>query len=83
MIKTILSLIIIPISTMVFIVGSMTYYILMMLFGSKNIHVISRILARIFIISGFQWFKIQGKIPYKKKVHIYTCLTMVQFLIHL
>ena len=23
----------------------------------------SRILARIFIISGFQWFKIQGKIP--------------------
>ena len=67
MIKTALSLIIIPIWSIVFIIGSTLYYIFMTLFGSKNIHAISRILARIFIISGFQWFKIQGKIPDKEK----------------
>ena len=61
------SIFIIPIWITVFIVGSAIYYLLMILFGSKNIHVVSKMLARIFIISGFQRFKIEGELPDKTR----------------
>ena len=61
------SIFIIPIWITVFIVGSAIYYLLMILFGSKNIHVVSKMLARIFIISGFQRFEIEGELPDKTR----------------
>jgi 1-acyl-sn-glycerol-3-phosphate acyltransferase len=67
MIDSLLSIFIIPIWITVFIVGSAIYYLLMILFGSKNIHVVSKMLARIFIISGFQRFKIEGELPDKTR----------------
>ena len=66
MISTLISILIIPIWTIVFLVGSVTYYLIMSLFGSKNIHIVSRLLARLFILSGFQRFEIQGHLPEKK-----------------
>ena len=66
MIKTLISTAIIPILTFVFLVGCVAYYIMMSLFGSKNIHGVSRILARLFIFSGFQRFKVRGQLPDKK-----------------
>ena len=67
MINSLSSIFIIPIWITVFIVGSAIYYLLMILFGSKNIHVVSKMLARIFIISGFQRFKIEGELPDKTR----------------
>ena len=67
MIKTAISIIIIPLWIIVFLIGSTLYYILMNLFGSKNIHSISRIIARTFILSGFQHYRVEGKIPDKNK----------------
>ena len=67
MINSFFSLLIIPIWIMVFIVGSIIYYLLMLFFGSQNIHGFSRVLARMFILSGFQRFKIEGKHPNKDK----------------
>ena len=67
MINSFFSLFIIPIWITVFIVGSIIYYLLMLFFGSQNIHGFSRVLARIFILSGFQRFKIEGKHPNKDK----------------
>ena len=66
MIKTLISIAIIPIWTAVFLVGCVAYYLMLTLFGSKNIHGVSRILARLFIFSGFQRFKVQGQVPDKK-----------------
>ena len=66
MIKTLISIAIIPIWTAVFLVGCVVYYLMLTLFGSKNIHGVSRILARLFIFSGFQRFKVQGQVPDKK-----------------
>ncbi len=63
MFKTLLSIIILIIWITVFIIGSVLYYLFMVIFGSKNIHGVSKILARIFILSGFQKFKIEGKLP--------------------
>ena len=67
MINSLFSIFIIPIWITVFIVGSAIYYLLMVLFGSKNIHGVSKALARIFIISGFQRFKIEGELPDKTR----------------
>lgn len=67
MINSLFSVFIIPIWITVFIAGSAIYYLLMILFGSENIHGASRVLARIFIISGFQRFKIKGDLPDKTK----------------
>tara|TARA_B100001778_G_scaffold329190_1_gene329775 strand:- start:463 stop:1170 length:708 start_codon:yes stop_codon:yes gene_type:complete len=66
MIRTLISLAVIPIWSIVFLFGGVAYYIMMVLFGSKNIHGVSRILARLFIISGFQFFKVRGQLPDKK-----------------
>ena len=66
MIRTLVSLAIIPIWTAVFLVGCIAYYIMLTLFGSKNIHGVSRVLARLFIFSGFQIFKVRGRLPDKK-----------------
>ena len=67
MINSFFSVLIIPIWVTVFIVGSVIYYLLMLFFGSQNIHGFSRVLARIFILSGFQRFKIEGRYPNKDK----------------
>ncbi len=67
MIRTLVSLAIIPIWTAVFLVGCIAYYIMLTLFGSKNIHGVSRVLARLFIFSGFQIFKVRGRLPDKEK----------------
>ena len=67
MINSLFSIFIIPIWITVFIFGSAIYYLLMILFGSKNIHGVSKMLARIFIISGFQRFKIEGELPDKTR----------------
>ena len=67
MTNSLFSIFIIPIWITVFIVGSAIYYLLMVLFGSKNIHGVSKALARIFIISGFQRFKIEGELPDKTR----------------
>ena len=66
MIRTLISLAVIPIWAIVFLFGCVAYYIMMVLFGSKNIHGVSRILARLFIFSGFQFFKVRGQLPDKK-----------------
>ena len=67
MTNSLFSIFIIPIWITVFIFGSAIYYLLMILFGSKNIHGVSKMLARIFIISGFQRFKIEGELPDKTR----------------
>ena len=67
MIRTLVSLAIIPIWTVVFLVGCIAYYIMLTLFGSKNIHGVSRVFARLFIFSGFQIFKVRGRLPDKEK----------------
>ena len=66
MIRTLVSLAIIPIWTAVFLVGCIAYYLMLTLFGSKNIHGVSRVLARLFIFSGFQIFKVRGRLPDKE-----------------
>lgn len=63
MVKSIISLIIWPIWAIVFLMGAFIYYILMIFFSSKRLHLIARLLSWLFMFFGGQWFKIEGKAP--------------------
>ena len=65
MIKTVASIIIWPIWAIVFLLGALLYNILMIVFTSKKIHPIARVLCYLFMISGAQWFQIRGNRPNK------------------
>ena len=65
MIKTVASIIIWPIWAIVFLWGALLYNILMIIFTSKKIHPIARVLCYLFMISGAQWFQIRGNRPNK------------------
>jgi len=63
MFKAIFSIMVWPIWFAALIVLGLIYYILMLLFESKRIHPIARIISRLLLLLGGQWLTLKGSPP--------------------
>ena len=66
MTKTLISVIIWPIAGIFFLFGALIYTIALLLFPPYKLHGLAKIISRIIMLSGGQWFKVKGQVPNKK-----------------
>ncbi len=63
MIRAILSIFLWPIWAMMFLFGGIIYSISIIFLPSYRLHFLARILARLFMLFGGQWFRVRGTAP--------------------
>ena len=63
MIRAILSIFLWPLWVMMFLFGAIIYSIAIIILPSYRLHFLARILARLFMLFGGQWFRVRGTAP--------------------
>ena len=67
MIRAILSIFLWPLWVMMFLFGAIIYSIAIIFLPSYHLHFLARILARLFMLFGGQWFRVRGTAPDPEK----------------
>ncbi len=67
MIRAILSIFLWPLWVMMFLFGAIIYSIAIIILPSYRLHFLARILARLFMLFGGQWFRVRGTAPDPEK----------------
>jgi len=67
MFKAIISIIIWPFWAIIFLFGTIIYSLAIILFPAHKLHKLAQIIARICMIFGAQWFKVEGSKPDQSK----------------
>ena len=67
MIRAILSIFLWPLWGMMFLFGAIIYSIAIIILPSYRLHFLARILARLFMLFGGQWFRVRGTAPDPEK----------------
>ena len=67
MFKAIISIIIWPLWSITFLFGTIIYSIAIIIFPSNRLHILAQLIARICMLFGAQWFKVEGFKPDKNK----------------
>ncbi|MDP6339106.1 MAG: lysophospholipid acyltransferase family protein [Candidatus Marinimicrobia bacterium] len=63
MFRIILSLILWPIWVMMFLLGTLIYSVSIIFFPADRLHPLARVLARLLMLFGGQWFQVRGNAP--------------------
>ncbi|MBC8346799.1 MAG: 1-acyl-sn-glycerol-3-phosphate acyltransferase [Candidatus Marinimicrobia bacterium] len=63
MIRAILSIFLWPLWAMMFLFGALIYSISIIFLPSHRLHPLARVLTRLFMLFGGQWFRVRGKAP--------------------
>ena len=60
MFRAIFSIILWPIGAIIFLIGAIVYSVSIVFSSPNNLHTLARVLARIFMFFGGQWFRVKG-----------------------
>jgi 1-acyl-sn-glycerol-3-phosphate acyltransferase len=63
MFRAIFSIILWPIGAIIFLIGTIVYSVSIVFFSPNKLHPLARVLARIFMLFGGQWFRVKGIAP--------------------
>ena len=66
MFRAVLSIILWPLWAVMFLVGSLIYSVSILFLPSHRLHPLARVLARLFMLFGGQWFRVKGVAPNPK-----------------
>jgi hypothetical protein len=60
MFRAIISIILWPIGAIIFLIGAIVYSVSIVFSSPNNLHPLARVLARIFMFFGGQWFRVKA-----------------------
>lgn len=67
MFRAIFSIILWPIGSIIFLIGAIVYSVSIVFFSPNRLHPLARVISRIIMLFGGQWFRVKGIAPDPKK----------------